>query len=217
MRDSIIKKILDEKIIAIVRGMDKDTCVKIAQALYDGGIRLIEITFAQNKPETFCNTAAAIKEISAMFEGRMEVGAGTVLTVEQVDMAVDAGAKYIISPDTNPDVIKRTLERGAVSLPGALTPSEIVSAHNAGADFVKVFPVANLGAAYIKAVKAPLSHIRLLAVGGVNENNAVDFLKAGALGLGIGGNLVNAKHIANGEFYKLTEAAKTLVESVKNF
>ena len=217
MRDLVIKKILDEKIIAIVRGVDKESCIKVAQALYDGGIRLLEITFAQNKPETFFNTAEAIKELSSIFEGRMEIGAGTVLTPEQVDMAVDAGAKYIISPDVNPEVIKRTLERGAVSLPGALTPSEITLAHSLGADFVKVFPVSTLGPDYVKAVKAPLSHIRLLAVGGVNENNAVDFLKAGALGLGIGGNLVNAKHIASGEFYKLTEVAKALVESVKGF
>ncbi len=215
MREEIIEKILKEKVIAIVRGLDPDRCLKVAKALYDGGIRLLEITFAQNKPETFKDTQKAISAISEAFKGEMEIGAGTVLTPEQVDMAVDAGAKYIISPDVKEAVIKRTIERGAVSLPGALTPSEITTAYEYGADFVKIFPAGSLGAGYIKAVKAPISHIRLLAVGGINEDNAKDYLSAGACGLGIGGNLVNAKHIENGEYEKLTEVAKKLMSAIK--
>lgn len=214
MRSEIIKKIEEEKVIAIVRGIDPEKSIGVAKALYEGGIRLIEVTFAHNKPETFKDTKNSIEEISKMFDGKIEVGAGTVLMPEQVDMAVEAGAKYIISPDVNADVIKRTLERGLVSLPGALTPSEIVKAHNLGADFVKVFPASSLGAGYFKAVKAPLSHIKLLAVGGINEDNAADYLSAGAVGLGVGGNLVNAKHIENGEYSKLTETANKLMYAI---
>ena len=131
-------------------------------------------------------------------------------------MTARAGGAFIISPDTDVDVIKKTRELGLVSMPGAMTPSEIKAAHNAGADFVKLFPVGDLGASYLKAVKAPLSHIKMMAVGGVNEENAAQFLKAGAVGLGVGGNLAKKEWIEAGEFEKLTAAAKVLVEAVRN-
>ena len=115
----------------------------------------------------------------------------------------------------NEAVIARTRELGMVSMPGALTPTEIVKAYNAGADIVKVFPIGNLGAGYLKAVKAPLSHIPMAAVGGVNEKNAADFIKAGAAGLGVGGNLVNKEWIANGEWDKITALAQAFTDAVK--
>ncbi len=216
MREKIIEKIEQEKVIAIVRGVGAEQCLKVAQALYDGGVHMLEVTFAQNNPDSFVETARAIHEIAEQFSGRMEIGAGTVTTPKLVEMAAEAGAKYIISPDTNVEVIRRTLDLGLVSLPGAVTPSEILVAHNAGADFVKVFPAGSFGPDYIKAVRAPLSHVKLLAVGGVNEKNAVDFLKAGAVGLGVGGNLVSAKAIAAGEFEKLTQVAKELMKAVQS-
>ena len=145
----------------------------------------------------------------------MEVGAGTVTSVELVELAAKAGAKYIISPDTNVDVIRRTRELGLVSLPGALTPSEITTAYNNGADFVKLFPIADMGASYVKAVRAPLGHIDMLAVGGVNDKNLKSFLDAGVCGAGIGGNLVNKAWIAAGEYEKITEIARTYVSIVK--
>jgi 2-dehydro-3-deoxyphosphogluconate aldolase/(4S)-4-hydroxy-2-oxoglutarate aldolase len=153
-------------------------------------------------------------EIAEEFEGRMLVGAGTVTTPELVEMAADAGAKYIISPDTNLDVIRRTLKYGLVSIPGAMTPTEIMAAHNAGADFVKLFPSGNLGVDYIKAIRAPISHIRLLAVGGINENNIRQFLDAGMCGAGIGSNLVNGRWIENAEYDKIANAAKMLVSAI---
>lgn len=149
------------------------------------------------------------------FAGKIIPGAGTVITLEQLQMAYDAGAQYIISPNVDVEIIRRTKELGLISLPGAMTPSEIVEAYKAGADFVKVFPVGNLGPAYIKALKAPLSHIPLMAVGGVNEKNAADFLKAGASGLGVGGNLVNKEWIANGEWEKITALAAEFVKAVQ--
>lgn len=213
-REEVLAFVEKEKIIAIVRGVDPEACVKVADALYAGGIRLIEVTFNQKDPDSFDDTAEAIATISEKYDGKMLVGAGTVTTPELVDFAVNAGAKYIISPDTNPEVIRRTLELGAVSMPGAFTPSEILLAHRLGADFVKLFPVGNLGASYVKALCAPISHVKMLGVGGVNENNAADFLKAGAVGLGVGGNLANKKWIEAGEFDKITEVAKTLIANI---
>ena len=157
------------KIIAIVRGLPKEYMTRLAEALYAGGIDLMEVTFHQQKPETWKDTAAAIAAVDSCMEGKMLVGAGTVLTLEQLDMARDAGANYIITPNTNCDLIRRVKEYGLLSFPGAFTPSEIVEAYEAGADAVKVFPVGNLGPSYIKAIKAPLSHIPLMAVGGVNQ------------------------------------------------
>jgi len=214
-REDVIKKVLEEKVIAIVRGVDPDACVKVADALYAGGICLMEITFNQKDPSSFVKTTEAISRISEKYDGKMLVGAGTVTSPELAEMAVEAGAKYIISPDTNVDVIRRTIELGAVSMPGALTPTEALTAHRAGADFVKIFPVGNLGASYIKALCAPISHVKFLGVGGVNEENAADFIKAGAVGLGIGGNLANKKWIDAGEFDKITEVAKKLVANLK--
>ncbi|MDD3347659.1 bifunctional 4-hydroxy-2-oxoglutarate aldolase/2-dehydro-3-deoxy-phosphogluconate aldolase [Oscillibacter sp.] len=216
MREETIKLVEAEKIIAIVRGVGADQCMKVADALYEGGIRLMEITFDQKNPASFQATADAIAAIGKAYEGRMLVGAGTVTTPELVELAASAGAKYIISPDVNVAVIHRTRELGLVSMPGAMTPSEVMTAHHAGADFVKLFPVGNLGTAYVKAIRAPISHVKMLAVGGINEENVADFLKAGMLGAGVGGNLANKKWIEAGEFDKITETARKLLTAVKN-
>ena len=205
MRENVIETIKKEKLIAIVRGIAPEKCLKVAGALYAGGFRLVEITFDQKNPDSWATTAAAIKA----------VGAGTVTSVELVELAASAGAKYIISPDTNIDVIKRTRELGLVSMPGALTPTEILTAYNNGADFVKLFPIANLGPAYVKGVRAPISHVPMMAVGGVNETNLREYLDLGMCGAGIGGNLVNKKWVENGEFEKITEVARTMVSIAK--
>ena len=216
MREEICKLVKQEKVIAIVRGVDPDTCLKVAEALYAGGIRLLEVTFPQKNPELFQSTADAISMIKSAFAGRMRIGAGTVLTVEQVEMAAKAGAEYIISPNVDTDVIRRTLELGLVSMPGALTPSEVMIAHNAGADYVKLFPIGVMGTAYVKAIMAPISHVKMLAVGNISSDNAADYLKAGVVGLGVGGKLVNKDAIAAGDFEKLTKAAEELIAAVKS-
>lgn len=216
MREEIIRKIEEEKLIAIVRGVSADKCLSVANALYAGGVRLVEITYDQKAPESWIKTAEAIEAVSKEFEGRMYVGAGTVTCVELVELTASHGGKYIISPDTNVDVIGKTRELGLVSLPGALTPSEIMTAHRAGADFVKLFPAGELGAGYLKAIRAPISHVRLMAVGGINEKNAAEFLKAGAAGLGIGGNLAKKAWIDAGEYEKLTEAAEAIVAAIRS-
>ncbi|MCI8690582.1 MAG: bifunctional 4-hydroxy-2-oxoglutarate aldolase/2-dehydro-3-deoxy-phosphogluconate aldolase [Oscillibacter sp.] len=215
MRETVIAGIEREKVIAIVRGAGAEACRKVADALYQGGIRLMEVTFDQKDPDSFPATAGAIAEIAKAYDGRMLVGAGTVTTPELVDLTARAGGRYIISPDVNEAVIRRTRELGLVSLPGAMTPTEILTAHRAGADFVKVFPAGELGTGYLKAVRAPISHVKLLAVGGINERNAAGFLKAGAVGLGVGGNLANKEWIAAGDFDKITAAARMLLEAVQ--
>ena len=144
------------------------------------------------------------------------MGAGTVTTPELVELTARAGGRFIISPDCNPDVIRRTRELDMVSMPGALTPTEVMQAHHAGADFVKLFPIGNLGVAYAKAVMAPISHVKLMAVGGVNETNIADYLKAGMAGAGIGGNLANKKWIEEGRYDLITETARALVDAVSN-
>lgn len=215
MRDTVIDEICKQKIIAIVRGVSSQEAVAAAKALYDGGIRLVEITFNQKAPETFVDTANAIKAIRKEMGDKMLVGAGTVTSPELVELAAEAGAAYIISPDTDPLVIGKTRELGLVSIPGAYTPTEAKQAYNAGADFVKLFPCVGNAPAYVKAICAPLNHIRFLAVGGVNADNAVEFLKAGALGVGVGGNLVNKDWIKAGEFDKIRDEAKKYVANLQ--
>lgn len=215
MKSDVIRKIEEEKIIAIVRGVNAENCLKTAKALYEGGVRLIEVTFNQKDKDSFAETAKAINLMNKELEGKVLVGAGTVTSKELVEIAYQAGAKYIISPDTNEEVIKKTNELGLVSIPGALTPTEALTAHRYGADFVKLFPVGNLGTGYIKALLAPLNHIKFLGVGGVNEKNVGEFLGAGVVGVGVGGNLANKNWIENGEFYKITDTAKEFVKAIK--
>ena len=209
MRQEVIERIQTKKIITIVRGVYGEDICHLARALAAGGIEMMEVTFDQKNKGSWQDTAAAIRAIGETMEGKLIAGAGTVTTPELAEMAHDAGAAYIVSPNVNEAVIRRTRELGMVSLPGALTPSEIWNAWEAGADFVKVFPVAQLGPAYIKAVRGPLNHIPLLAVGGVNENNVADFLKAGCVGAGVGGNLVNKQWIAQGQWENITDLART--------
>ena len=213
MREQLIQKVLDKKIVAIVRGVYGEDCVNLAQALYEGGIELLEVTFDQSKPEDRIRTADSIRMLVERLGDKMTFGAGTVTNLEMLELARNAGAQFIVSPDTNVEVIRATVAWGMVSMPGALTPTEIVTAHAAGADFVKLFPAGTQGTGYFKAVTAPLNHIRLLAVGGVNEKNVADFLAAGAVGVGVGGNLVNKTWIKNGEFDKITAVAKEFVKN----
>ncbi len=208
MKQQTINSILENKVIAIVRGVDKKDIVNTARALAKGGIKLIEVTFSQKDPEHLVKTPELISMICKELGDEVCVGAGTVMNTQQCEAAFNAGAKYMISPNVDFDVIKKTVELGAVSMPGALTPSEAASAYNAGADFVKLFPAGVFGTAYIKAVCAPLNHIPFMAVGGVNAQNLNEFLNAGVKGVGVGGNLVDVKKIAEGDFDAITALAK---------
>jgi len=214
MREAIIQKVLEKKIVAIVRGVYGEDCLNLAKALYAGGIELMEVTFDQSKPESLDRTSNTVRLLVENLGDKMIFGAGTVTSLEMLDLAKNAGAQFIVSPDTNEEVIRQTRAYGMVSMPGAMTPTEILTAHRYGADFVKIFPTSNLGVSYIKAVCAPINHVRMLAVGGVNEKNVSEFLAAGACGAGVGGNLVNKTWIANGEFDKITALAEEFMTNV---
>lgn len=211
MREQIINAIREKKIIVIARGIKKKMLIPLAEALYEGGIRLLETTYSPDGKISDEETAENIKMLSSHFDGRMYIGAGTVLTEKQVEITKSAGGKFIISPDTNGDVIKKTRELGMVSIPGALTPSEIQSAHLYGADFVKLFPVCSLGTEYVKLIKPPLSHIELLAVGGIAQNDVVEYLSAGVSGFCIGSNIIDKQALAENNYKAITEIAKEFV------
>lgn len=212
MKEEIVKAVHDGRIIAIIRGFAPDVCLKLAEAYFKGGIRLVEVTFSQKAPETWKDTAAAIGAIKARFAGDVHVGAGTVLTEEQLSMCRDAGGEYMITPNVKPALIRSCVEQGLVAMPGALTPSEAVDAWDAGASFVKIFPAGSLGPGYVKAIRAPLSHIPFLAVGGISPDNVADFMRVGCVGAGVGGNLTNKEWIAAGAWDKITDVARQLVE-----
>lgn len=203
-----VQRVLAGKIIAIARGLGAEAAVPLAEALLAGGIDLIEVTFDQARPETWPDTARAIAQIDARLAGRALAGAGTVMSVEQAHLAHDAGAKYIIAPNVDEAVIAAAKSMDMAAFPGAMTPTEIATAHRAGADIVKLFPAAAMGPGYIKGVRAPISHVKLMAVGGVNQQNAAEFLAAGCCGVGVGGNLVDKAWIAAGAWDKISDLAR---------
>ena len=214
MREQVIAKILDKKAIAIVRGVFGEDCLNLAKALYAGGVELLEVTFDQLSEEKRQLTADTIRLLVETMGDRMCFGAGTVTTVAMVEQAKAAGARFIVSPDTYADVIRATVDADMVSIPGAMTPTEIATAHRLGGDFIKVFPVSQLGPAYIKNVAAPLSHVRMLAVGGVDTDNISAYLHAGAVGAGVAGCLFKKEWVAAGEWNKIIEAAKIFVKEL---
>ena len=212
--ENTIKKIEKEKIIVIARGVAKEKLIPLGIAMYNGGIRLIECTYDASGFMSDEEVADGIRMLVDYFGDKMCVGAGTVLTKNQVELTKNAGGKFIISPDMNPDIIKRTKELGLVSIPGALTPTEIATANRLGADFVKIFPIGPMGCNYIKDVKAPLSNVKLLAVGGVDEKNMKSYLNAGACGIGIGSGIVKKKMIDENDFDQITALAKLYTEKL---
>lgn len=200
------------KVVAIIRGMAPEVCVRLAEAYHEGGIRLVEVTFDQTgDPEA---TVAAIRAIREAYPD-MHVGAGTVVTAAQLDRAIAAGAEFIVTPNCNPQIIRAAGAAGLVTMPGTFTPTEMEVAHEAGADYVKVFPVRALGPAYVKDVLAPLKHLKLIAVGGVSPENAADYIKAGCVGVGASGSLVNKEWIAAGEYGRIADVARRLVENCR--
>lgn len=207
----IIKK---EKIVAILRGVPGEKMEQVITALYNGGIRVLEITFNQKSETRHEETGGAIRLAKKLFPD-MCVGAGTTMSVEDVQAAYDAGAQFILAPDVNEAVIKKAVELGMLAVPGAMTPTEIATAHRHGAEIVKLFPAGNFGTAYVKAITAPISHIPLMAVGGIDLNNMKDFLNAGICSVGMGSCLTDKKMIENNDWTALTELTKKYVEAAK--
>ncbi len=216
-RETVIDAVLESKVIVILRGFTKEQLINTAAAMEKGGIRLMEVTFDQSKAVSDEETADLIRALATEFKGRMHVGAGTVMSVDQVELARRAGAEFIISPDMYEPVIRRTVELGMVSMPGVFTPTEAANAHRAGADFVKLFPNAEVKPSFIKNLAVPLSHIRFLAVGGVTAENMHEYLKAGAYGVGVASGIADKKAINAGDYGKITELARLYAEEAAKY
>jgi 2-dehydro-3-deoxyphosphogluconate aldolase/(4S)-4-hydroxy-2-oxoglutarate aldolase len=190
---TVLEEILKHKIVAILRGVRPGAVPDVAAALYAGGIRCLEITL--NSPEAF----SVIKSLSARMGSHLLIGAGTVLDATEARQALHAGARFIISPAVDIPTIQYTRQAGAVSIPGAFTATEILTAHRAGADIVKVFP-ASVGAAYFRDLRGPLPHIPLMPTGGINLENIGDYYKAGAAAFGVGSALVDGRQVVTEEY-----------------
>jgi len=212
MKEKVIEAVKDNKVVAILRRVPERALVAAAEALRAGGINMVEVTYDQGDPSHMENTRRALETLRGEFGSRLWLGAGTVLTGDQVKNAADAGAQYVISPNVDKEVIEAAVSLGLVSIPGAFTPTEITRAYHLGADFVKLFPASELGLSYLKALKGPLGHIPLIAVGGVNADNAAGFFKAGVVAVGVGSNIVDNALINEGRFDEITALARRFVD-----
>ncbi|WP_213523862.1 bifunctional 4-hydroxy-2-oxoglutarate aldolase/2-dehydro-3-deoxy-phosphogluconate aldolase [Paenibacillus sp. J31TS4] len=208
-REQGLQQIEQTRLIAILRGVEHKDVFRIADALLAGGVTVMEITLNTE------GAAGMIADLQKEYGDRMFIGAGTVLDAEDARRALDAGASFLVTPNTDPEVIHMGVEAGLPVYPGAMTPTEIVTAWKAGATAVKVFPSTGLGLPYLKELMGPLNHIPLVAVGGVNEDNVGDFLRAGCSAVGIGGSLINLKEIAAGNFDWVRDKASRLTGAIQ--
>ena len=209
-----LARIKQEKLVAILRGVPMDRIDGVVGALVRGGVRVLEFTFDHDQPDYLAANAAKIRHTVEKFGDQVLVGCGTAITVEEVEAAHDAGACLVISPNVDMAVIRRTKQLDMVSMPGALTPTEVVAAYNMGADIVKLFPAGELGLGYIKAVRGPLGYIPMSAVGGVKPENVKDFLNAGVCGFGVGGQLVLSKAVKSGDDAAIEARAKEFTDAI---
>lgn len=210
----VLEKIKNEKLIAILRGVPQEKALDVVEALVEGGVKILEFTFDHDESDYIEKTCEKIRKTVERFSSRVIVGCGTALTEEEVTMAHRAGAVLSISPHVDERVIACARAYGMVSMPGALTPTEIMNAYRMGADIVKLFPAGEMGVSYIKAVRAPLMHIPMAAVGGVSPENVKDFLNAGVTGLGVGGKLVSRKIVEAGDYASIRVLAKQYADAV---
>ena len=212
--EEALSVIIKERLVAILRGVPMARVDGVVQALWRGGVRVLEFTFDHAEPDYIADNAAKIRHTVERFGDRVLVGCGTALTAQEVDAAHEAGACLVISPNVDEAVIRRAKELGMVSMPGALTPTEIVKAWELGADIVKLFPAGELGLGYIKAVRGPLAHIPMSAVGGVKPENVSDFLNAGVCGFGVGGQLVLGKAVKSGDDEAIEKRAREFTDAI---
>ncbi len=206
------KEILqDLGVIAVLRGMTKESILPITRALKEGGVTAIEITMETP------HALELIEMVSNECDSNLFVGAGTVLDSDTAQQAIQAGAKFIFSPTVDRETIEMTKRHNVISVPGAMTPTEILTAYECGADAVKVFPANTVGASYFKNIAGPLPHIPLIATGGVDLTNTRTFIEAGAIAVGAGSTLVNSKkELTTESLAEITMKANTFIEEVKS-
>lgn len=205
---SLLNNLERDKMIAIIRGLTTDQAGKTARALYQGGIRFLEVTM--NTP----GATSMIADWRAEFNEAMYIGAGTVLDLGMAKEAIEAGAQFLVTPNTDAEVIEYALSRDIEVFPGAMTPTEIVNAWKLGARAVKLFPMASFGLQYLKEIRGPLDQIRLIPTGGVNLNNIADYLNAGAFACGLGSHLIDKNRIQAEQYEEITKLATAYVAAV---
>src|SRR5229473_1580219 len=210
-RDDVIRRIGEVGIIPVVRAGSVDDAIRAVEAIYAGGIAIVEITM------TVPNATDVIRHVARDYGDKIVVGAGTVTSAEQANLCLAVGAEFLVSPGLSLPVISVAQASGKLAIPGALTPTELMTAQDAGARLVKIFPCGNVGGAkYLKALMGPFPDAELIPTGGVNAANAAEFFAAGAFALGIGGELVSAAALRDGNLAKITEAARELVQAVRS-
>ena len=209
MREDQLRQVLDCGIVAVVRSPESEQLVEVARALADGGVRVVEITMSVP------NALDVLRRVRQALGDRVLLGAGTVLDPETARAALLAGAEFIVAPTVNLEVIRLCRRYDKLVMPGAFTPTEILTAWEAGADVIKVFPADVLGPAFFKAMRGPLPQIRLMPTGGVDLTTAADFLRAGACCLGVGSQLVEPKAVAEGNFERIRDLARQYVQIVR--
>lgn len=203
----VLSQIYQHKIVAILRGVPQQDVLAVVKALYEGGIRLVEITLNSTR------ALASIEAVANEMNDDVMVGAGTVLDATSARAAINSGAQFIISPSVDEETIVATKDLNTVSIPGAFTATEIVHAHRLGGDIIKLFP-ASAGLGYFKDIRGPLNHIPFMPTGGVNLDNIVDFYRAGAIAFGIGSALVKPQNITDAYLRNLTATARQYVAAV---
>jgi len=207
---TVAQKIVETGVLPVIRAASEDEALRVIEAIKDGGIDVFEVTM------TVPNAVSLIEKLAKRFDGEALIGAGTVLDPEAARQCTDAGARFIISPALNFETIRFCNERETIVMPGALTPTEVLAAWNAGADFVKVFPASAVGgASYLKSLKAPLPHIRLIPTGGVSLKTAADFIRAGAEAVGVGADLVDLQAIRENRAGEISSTARKYLEIVR--
>lgn len=209
-KEQVLRRIAEVGLVPVVRAQSADEAIRAINAIREGGVEVLEITM------TVPGAISVIGAVAERFGSDVVVGAGTVLDAETARACILAGAQFVVSPSLNTDTIALCRRYSVPVMPGALTPTEVVTAWTAGADVVKVFPCGAVGgASYIKALKAPLPQIELLPTGGVSLKTAADFIKAGAMALGVGADLVDVRAIRDGKASVVTERAREFVRIVK--
>jgi 2-dehydro-3-deoxyphosphogluconate aldolase/(4S)-4-hydroxy-2-oxoglutarate aldolase len=207
--DEVIRRIEEIGIVPVVRAASVDEATRAVEAICAGGIPVVEITM------TVPNAVTVIREVTQQYGDKVLIGAGTVTNAEQAELCIRAGAEFLVSPGLAAAVLSVAQSCGKLAIPGALTPTELMNAHEHGARVVKIFPCGNVGGPkYLRSLKAPFPSAQLIPTGGVNAANAAEFVAAGAFALGVGADLVDAKALRDGNLQKITAAARELVQAV---
>ena len=204
-----VSRVIESGIVAILRAKSGELLVEVAEALLAGGVDVLEVTF------TVPGAVRVLERVADRLGDRVLLGAGTVLDTETARAAMLAGARFIVSPGVNLDVIRLCRRYDKPVMPGAMTPTEVITAWEAGADIVKIFPADVGGPSYLKAISQPLPQVRLMPTGGVTLQTAAGFLQAGACALGVGGSLVESQAIADGDMDRIQSLARQFVQIVK--